>query len=136
MTAHARRGHRVGARDGAATSRCGCRAPAGARGRVEGVDDGETFQLQVAGCFSDGTGGGAAVATRCRSTAGRFRVDGLPACTVIAYARIAKRMQPVQGRGVRGSTASFDLDLAPPRLKTVRASRWSTITTRRSRARR
>jgi hypothetical protein len=92
-------------------------------GRVEGVDDGETFQLQVAGCFSDG--GSVMVPPSQRVVPvdnGRFRVDGLPACTVIAYARTSNRMQPIQVEVRAGSTASFDLDLAPPRPKTVRVS--------------
>ena len=57
----------------------------------------------------------------CRSTAGAS-ASTARVHTVIAYARTAKRMQPVQVEAAAVPTASFDLDLAPPRPKTVRVS--------------
>jgi len=92
-------------------------------GRVSGVDDGETFQLQLAGCVSDQGSVVVPPSTRVVPVdGGRFQVDGLPACTIIAYARTAKRMQPLQVEVRAGGTSPVTLDLAPPRPKTVRVS--------------
>jgi len=92
-------------------------------GRVEGLAEGETFQLQVAGCVSDRGSVVVPPSTQVVPVeSGAYHVDGLPACTVIAYARTARRTQAIQVEVRAGAQASFDLDLAPPRAKTVRLS--------------
>ena len=90
-------------------------------GRVEGVDDGETFQPQVAGCFSDG---GSVVVPPSQAGAGRRRALPRRRPARVHGDRVrADREADAAGPG-RGARARprADLDLAPPRPKTVRVS--------------
>lgn len=92
-------------------------------GRALGVPDGASFQLQVAGCVS--RVGSVVVPPTTRVVPvldGRYRVDGLPACELVAYARTAARTTPIQVEVTAGGVATADVDLAPPRAKTVRVS--------------
>jgi hypothetical protein len=92
-------------------------------GTVEGVDDGETFQLTIQGCSADAGSVVMPQTTRVVPVlGGRYRVDGLPACDLLVQARSPARTVMTQATIVAGSVASTHFDLAPPRAKTVRVS--------------
>lgn len=90
-------------------------------GRIEGVADGETFQLEVGGCRADDGPVVMPPTTRLVPVVGgAYFVDGLPACRLIASARSADRARALELPVVADDTTTIDLDLTPPRQKTVR----------------
>lgn len=93
-------------------------------GSISGVADGTTFQLEIAGCVSS-VGGSVVMPATTRVVpvfGGTYRVDNLPACTLIANARSPLRTAMVSAEIVAGRVATADIDLSPPRAKTVRVS--------------
>jgi hypothetical protein len=90
-------------------------------GEVDGVADGATFQLEIAGCIAPhGRVMMPATTRMVPVVAGRYRVDDVPACRLVAHARTAARATAFEVTVPRGASASHHLDLAPPRHKTVR----------------
>ena len=93
-------------------------------GSIEGVADGTTFQLEIAGCVSS-SGGSVVMQATTRVVpvfGGTYRVDNLPACTLVANARSPLRSAPVHAEIVAGRVATADIDLSPPRAKQVKVS--------------
>ncbi len=89
-------------------------------GRVEGIDDG-TFLLEIGACAI----GGGAVGIDHQTIlvpvrGGRYRVDGLPACRLSLAVRAGTRYVPGELEVRAGEVVTHDLDVSPPRAKTVR----------------
>jgi hypothetical protein len=92
-------------------------------GRADGIADGETFQLTIEGCIS--AAGSVVMPQTTRVVAvigGSYRIDGLPACQLMFQARSPRRTLVVQADVTAGGVATANLDLAPPRAKSVHVS--------------
>jgi len=90
-------------------------------GRITGVADGETFQLEIMGCTADQGAIVMSAMTRLIPVrGGSYEVSGLPACSLVANARGPDRTQFITLDVIAGDTSTVDLDLTPPRAKTIR----------------
>jgi hypothetical protein len=94
-------------------------------GRVLGIEYG-SFTLRVDHCFYGGDDETSSVAVPVPATVlmvpvvdGEYRLDGLPACTLVGSAWAGQREASVMVEVAPGDAASLDLDLRGPELKTV-----------------
>lgn len=87
-------------------------------GRVTGIDDG-TFRVDLGTCST----ADATVAPRTSHLVtvrgGAYRLDGVPACELRGEAASRVRKRPFEVTVSAGGVTALDLDLSPPRLKTV-----------------
>lgn len=87
-------------------------------GRVSGVDDG-SFALTIASCETDTVAVRPATRHLVTVRGGSYRLDGLPACRMQLLASSRQRQRGYEVTVEPGGVATLDLDLAPPRPKTV-----------------
>jgi hypothetical protein len=88
-------------------------------GRARGIDDG-SFALTVASCATDASAASPLTRHLVTVRGGNYRLDGVPACRVDLVASNRVRQRHYQVAVEAGAVTSLDIDLSPPRPKTIR----------------